>query len=82
MRKQWLWVAGTVFLGGALIAMMSRPAPGVKVCEDLKSEIGTKLEAKGVRNYDLEIVDAADAGNGKVVGNCDGGRKKILYIRR
>jgi hypothetical protein len=81
MRKKWLWVAGTVFLGGALIAMVARPAPGRKECEDLKAEIGDKLDAKGVKNYSLRIVNAVDAGEGKVVGSCDGGTKNILYAR-
>jgi hypothetical protein len=82
MKKQWLWIAGAVVLGGSLIAMVSRPAPGVKVCEDLKSEIGAKLDAKGVKKYSLEIVANADVGGRKVVGSCDGGAKKIVYSRK
>jgi hypothetical protein len=52
-------------------------------CEDLKAEIQGKLEAKGVKNYVLEIVAAGDAKDsaGKVVGSCDGGAKRIVYRR-
>jgi hypothetical protein len=53
-----------------------------KPCEELKSEIAAKLDAKGVKGYQLEIV-AADqvAKEAKVVGSCEGGTKKITYKR-
>lgn len=55
-------------------------AQGAKPCEELKTEIAAKLDAKGVKNYTLEIVAKdADAGEAKVVGTCEGGTKKILY---
>jgi hypothetical protein len=50
-----------------------------KPCEALKSEIEAKLKAKGVKGYTLDIV--SDAREGKVVGSCDGGAKKIVYKR-
>ena len=55
-----------------------------KPCEDLKSEIAAKLDAKGVKNYTLEIVatdKTADLKEGKIVGSCDGGTNKIVYTR-
>jgi hypothetical protein len=52
-----------------------------KPCEELKSEIDAKLQAKGVQNYTLEIVPAADVGDGKVVGSCNGGQDRIVYTR-
>jgi hypothetical protein len=59
------------------------PAPAAsvpKACEELKSEIATKLDAKGVKSYSLDIVAKdADAGDAKVAGTCEGGTKKILY---
>ncbi|MEH6352785.1 DUF1161 domain-containing protein [Pseudomonas sp. 3JA] len=48
-------------------------------CEALKSEIATKLDAKGVSGYSLEIVDKGAATDGKVVGTCEGGTKEIVY---
>jgi hypothetical protein len=81
MNKK-LLTLGVVIVAAAAIAMVAKPSPGRKVCEDLKSEIGAKLDAKGVKKYTLEIVDAADAGDGKVVGSCDGGTKKIVYTRK
>ena len=52
-----------------------------KPCEELKSEIAAKLDAKGVSGYSLEIVDKGAAAEGKVVGNCEGGTKEIVYKR-
>ena len=56
-------------------------AQGPKNCEELKSEIAQKLDAKGVKSYSLEIVDKDKDAEGKVVGTCGGGTKKILYRR-
>jgi hypothetical protein len=58
-------------------------AQGVKPCEDLKTEIAKKIEAKGVKSYTLDVVgnDKATDAAGKVVGSCDGGTKKIVYSR-
>ena len=53
-----------------------------KPCEELKTEIAAKLDAKNVKGYTLEIVDADKAGDAKVVGSCEGGAKKITYARK
>jgi hypothetical protein len=53
-----------------------------KPCEELKGEIEAKIKKNGVDKFSLDIVDAsADAKDGKVVGTCDGGTKKIVYKR-
>lgn len=54
-----------------------------KPCEELKGEIAKKIEANKVTSYSLEIVATKDVkeGEGKVVGSCDGGTKKIVYRR-
>ena len=55
-------------------------AQGAKPCEELKSEIAAKLDAKNVKGYTLEIVDKdKDVTDGKAVGTCEGGTKKIIY---
>ena len=54
-----------------------------KNCDELKKEIGDKLDAKGVKDYTLEVVATADVKEGaKVVGSCEGGTKKIVYTRK
>lgn len=50
-----------------------------KPCEELKSEIAAKLDAKGASGYSLEVVDKGAAADGKVVGTCEGGSKEIVY---
>ena len=58
-------------------------AQGAKPCEELKTEIAAKLDAKGVKGYSLEIVEKdKEVTEGKVVGTCDGGSKKIVYSRK
>jgi len=75
--KKWLAVAAVLFLPACTYAQ------GPKACEDLKSEIAAKLDAKGVKSYSLEIVPKdQDATTGKVVGTCDGGTKKIVYSKK
>jgi hypothetical protein len=68
------------------IALLSMPVCGLtqerKPCEELKAEIAAKLDAKNVTGYSLDIVDKdAEVTDGKVVGTCDGGTKKIIYKR-
>lgn len=52
-----------------------------KKCDELKTEITAKLDAKGVTGYALDVVAADDKSEAKVVGTCDGGTKKITYNR-
>ena len=74
--KSWLIVVAL------LVAPVCGYAQGRKACEELKSEIAAKLDAKGVKGYTLDIVDKdADEAGATVVGTCDGGSKKILYKR-
>jgi hypothetical protein len=57
------------------------PGQAAKPCEELKDEITKKLDAKGVKGYTLEIVAKDKDAEGKVVGTCDGGTKKIIYSK-
>ncbi len=67
-------------LGVVLFVPACSYAQGPKPCEELKTEIAAKLDAKGVKGYSLEIVAKdADAADGKVVGTCEGGTKKVVY---
>ena len=53
-----------------------------KACAELQSEIAAKLDAKGVKDYTLKIVNAEEVKDAKVVGSCDGGTKRITYERK
>ena len=50
-----------------------------KDCNELKGEIEAKIKKNGVDKFNLDVVDAGAQSDGKVVGTCDGGSKKIVY---
>ena len=52
-----------------------------KDCAELKGEIEAKIKKNGVEKFTLEVVEADKQAEGKVVGTCDGGTKKIVYKR-
>ena len=52
-----------------------------KDCSELKTEIEDKIRKNGVESFTLAIVDKDAEAEGKVVGTCDGGTKKIVYKR-
>ena len=69
-----MMIAAVVALG------MSGPAwAQKKSCDELKAEIEAKIKKNGVDKFTLDIVDADKQAEGKVVGTCDGGAKKIVY---
>lgn len=70
-----------LIMAAALFVPLSAHAQAAKPCEELKSEIAKKIEANGVKSYSLEIVAKDQEAEGKVVGTCDGGTKKIVYRR-
>jgi hypothetical protein len=68
----------------AIVASLLMASPvfaQVKPCEELKSEIDAKIKKNGVKEFTLTIVEKDAAEDGKVVGTCDGGTKKIVYKR-
>lgn len=70
--KKFILAAGLLSLAGTAFAQG-------KSCDELKAEISAKLDAKGIANYTLEIVDKGTAADGKVVGTCEKGSKQIVY---
>ncbi|MBK5526486.1 DUF1161 domain-containing protein [Pseudomonas sp. TH06] len=72
--KKFILAVGLLSLAGGAFA-------AGKPCEELKSEIAAKIDAKGASNYTLEIVDKGAAADGKVVGNCEADTKEIVYKR-
>lgn len=61
------------------LCLAAGPVLAQKNCEELKTAIAAKVDAKGVKNYQLEIVPADAVKDQKVVGSCENGKKKILY---
>jgi hypothetical protein len=68
-----LFIAAALFCTSALAQ--------IKKCEDLKTEIEGKLNAKGIAGFSLEVVPADQIKDQKVVGSCDGGENKITYTK-
>lgn len=60
-------------------ALASSAHAAVKPCDELKTEISTKLETNGVKNFKLDIVAADKVGDAKVLGSCNGGTEKITF---
>ena len=68
----------------AVVASMLIALPAMaqmKPCEELKSEIETKIKNNGVNAFTLTIMGKDAAEDGKVVGTCDGSTNKIVYKR-
>ena len=61
------------FVGAASAQSMKKP------CDELKAEIDAKIKKNGIDKFNLDVVDANAQADGKVVGTCDGGAKKIVY---
>ncbi len=71
-----------IFIGIIIAFMCTAAFAEIKPCEELKNEIDAKLKEKGVTNYTLEIVQADQVKEQKVVGSCEGGTKKIVYSKK
>jgi hypothetical protein len=72
--KSLIAVAASLLIASPVLAQ-------VKPCEELKGEIDTKIKNNGVPAFTTTIVDKDAAEDGKVVGTCESGSKKIVYKR-
>ena len=71
-----------LILAALSLALFALPASAqIKPCEELKAEIAAKIDANGVLTYQLEIVPVDQETDWKVVGTCNGGTMKIIYLR-
>jgi hypothetical protein len=52
-----------------------------KSCDELKADIEAKIKKNGVEKFSVDVVDKDAQAEGKVVGTCGGGAKKIVYKR-
>ncbi len=75
--KKTLWS----FACALMVVALGSYAFGGVPCDELKGKIDDGLKAKGVQNYTLTVVGMSDTADGKQVGTCDGGTKKIMYTR-
>lgn len=68
-------------IAAVVLMLIATPALARKSCDELKSEIEANIKTKGVKVYTLDVVGKDEQKEGKVVGTCDGGTKKIVYKR-
>ena len=70
---------------GCVIALVLGMGPALASagtpCDEVKASIAAKLDAKGVKDYALDVVATAEVADQKVVGSCEAGAKKIVYKR-
>ena len=70
------------FVTVGILLFASVASYAAKPCGELKDEIAKKLDDKGIKFYLLEIVPTEKVKDqAKVIGSCDGDKKKILYSR-
>ena len=68
----------------AVVVGMAVSGPALaqrKDCGELRGEIEAKIKKNGVDKFSLDVVEKDAQADGKVVGTCDGGAKKIVYKR-
>jgi hypothetical protein len=71
------------FLGVVPLIVAAIPVAALaRDCDEVKASIDAKIKAKGVMNFVLQIVNGLDVSEGKTVGNCDAGAKRIVYFRQ
>ena len=71
-------------IAAAVVMGLSASGPALaqrKDCGELKGEIEAKIKQNGVEKFSLDVVEADKQTEGKVVGTCEGGTKKIVYKR-
>ncbi|MBI3346769.1 MAG: DUF1161 domain-containing protein [Burkholderiales bacterium] len=67
-----------LLLSATCTAAFAAPKP----CDELKADITAKLDEKGVKGYEIAAVENDKVGDAKVIGSCDGGTKKLTYVRK
>lgn len=68
-----------IALACLLVAVTTPALAQPKDCGELKAEIDAKITNNGVQSFTTTIVDRDAEADGKVVGTCQNGTKKIVY---
>jgi len=69
---------GTIATAVALL--QSVPCSALS-CDELKAEVEAKIRAGGVTAFSVSVAEAGASSAGKVVGTCELGAKKLIYIQ-
>ncbi|HXE22325.1 MAG TPA: DUF1161 domain-containing protein [Rhodoferax sp.] len=63
------------------VLLLASSAGGATTCDAIRTQIDAKIRAAGVQHYTLATVDAGANAEGEVVGTCDLGTRKIMYLK-
>ncbi len=50
-------------------------------CDTIRAQIDAKVRASGVTDFSLAVIEANAQADGRVVGSCDLGTRKIVYLK-
>lgn len=64
----------------AAAIVFAAPAVHAAGCDEIRAGIEAKIRAAGVSRFTLSTVPADARAPGKVVGSCELGTKKIVYV--
>lgn len=65
-----------------LLTLGALAAPAWAIgCDELRDSIGARIRAGGVSSFSLTVVAADASAPGSVVGSCERGTRKILYVK-
>lgn len=65
----------------ALLALAPLAAGAASNCDAIQAEIADKFRAGGITEFRLSIVDMEAGTAGRVVGRCEQGTKKIVFVQ-
>ncbi|WP_395320649.1 DUF1161 domain-containing protein [Variovorax sp. UC74_104] len=65
----------------SLMLAFAGAAHGAEDCEALRTRIEQKIAASGVARFTVTVIDANASANGQVVGSCELGTKKVVYLK-
>jgi hypothetical protein len=71
----------TRYLGALGLALWGQVAWATGICEPLREQIEMQIAATGASGFAVVVVDAKATVEGKVVGTCAGGTRKLVYVR-
>ncbi len=65
----------------ALAALLQASSSFAVGCEALRAEVESKIRSSGVAQFTVSIVEAGASTPGRMVGTCDQGSRKLLYVQ-
>jgi hypothetical protein len=64
-----------------LTTLYSHASAQALSCQELQARVEAKIRGNGVESFSVEIVEATSQAPGQVVGTCERGEKKLVYVK-